>query len=590
MSNSFAREFLERCKDHFSIDTADMTTSEWIEKNTTLKKRPFSFQEYEFQRQIADDMHPDMSVIKISQIGLTEIQIRKMLAFLKRNPGTSGIFSLPNEAMFERVSKARVKPIVNADPVFTTPADAIGKSVRSTELMQFGSSFLYLVPAVESAATSIAADFVMNDEVDLSDQTMISLFNSRLQASKHKISQKFSTPSYPSFGIDLSWQVSDQHLYMISCEACNHWQYPEFNTDFIHIPGMPDVKSLTDITIAFKDQIDLGSAYVQCEKCQRPLDLKDPKHRQWVSKHPSRSKDSRGYRINPFSVPNMGLPYIFKSLWDYQSTQFLRGFYNTVLGLPYSDGTMQIPLSDIDHCLSDNPQMPDLEKVNNLWVGIDVGQVCHLVYGDGTSENNINIIGMEEMHVDKVVKHAEYLAENCNLRGGSVDRHPYEPTARDIFHASKGKIIPVEYRGQKDTNIVKNEFDEFSHAQVNHTWFLDNFAAKIRKHNITISGYGHYKQIYREHLRDMVREENKDKPGQTATWKKLHGNDHFFHASGFMTIAPKLAELVLLKSDADMRTLAISTIMTIGNGQRQSNLIGHTTNKRISGKILGTEH
>ena len=178
--NKFASNLVQKASERFSIDDNNMSMSEWICKNTTLKKRPFSFYEHEFQRQIVDDMHHDLSVIKISQVGLTEVQIRKALGFLKRNRGTSLIFSPPNEDMFERISKGRVKPIINEDKVFTTPEDLANKVVRSTEMMQFGSSFLYLVPAIEQAATSISADFVMNDEIDLSDQKMISLFQSRL--------------------------------------------------------------------------------------------------------------------------------------------------------------------------------------------------------------------------------------------------------------------------------------------------------------------------------------------------------------------------------------------------------------------------
>ena len=62
--------------------------STWLERNTRLKKEPFSFKGYEFQRRIADDMHPQMSVVKPSQVGLSELQLRKFLAMLKRTTMT----------------------------------------------------------------------------------------------------------------------------------------------------------------------------------------------------------------------------------------------------------------------------------------------------------------------------------------------------------------------------------------------------------------------------------------------------------------------------------------------------------------------
>lgn len=578
MSNLFAETLYSRAREQFSIDSKNMSMSQWIEANTTLKKQPFSFKGYEFQRKIVDDMHPDLSVIKISQIGLTEIQIRKALAFLVRNRGTSLIFSLPTEDMFQRVSKARVKPIVTSDKVFNTPEDMLNKSTRSTEMMQFSQSWLYLVPAIESAATSIPADFVMNDEVDLSDQQMISLFNSRMQASKYKISQKFSTPTYPSFGIDSNWNISDQHMYMLRCTCCGHWQHPEFNTKFVHIPGMPDVGNLTDITVAYKDELELENAYVKCEKCHSPLDLADPSLREWVAAYPNR-KNSRGYRIGCFSVSNLSLPYIFKSMWEYQKTEHIRGFYNTVLGTPYSDGNIQIPTDAIHACMTGDTVMPELDKINeDLWVGIDMGSVCHVTVGAGPSKDKLRIIAMYQKRSDEIVEHCKWLAEKTKLRGGCVDRHPYTPTANEILKVTSGKIMPTEYRGTKDVNIKYDDYELLSHVQVNHTWFLDTIASRIRKRSLSISGYGHQKSIVTEHFRDMVREEKMD--GKPAQWIKLHGNDHYLHSSAFMLASLEVGEIVYLKSDVDKRILSISDITTIKDNT--PNLIGFGKSTRMT--------
>src|SRR5262249_55433788 len=98
-----------------------MTISEWIAENTRHPKSPgkrFSFEGYEFQKAIADDMSESVSVIKPSQIGLTEVQIRKSLAFLARNRGTSLIFTLPTLDMMKRLSKTRVKTLVQSERVF----------------------------------------------------------------------------------------------------------------------------------------------------------------------------------------------------------------------------------------------------------------------------------------------------------------------------------------------------------------------------------------------------------------------------------------------------------------------------------------
>lgn len=561
-------------RDRFSIDSVNMPMSEWICKNTTLKGRPFTLHEYEFQKKIVDDMHPNMDVIKISQVGLTELQIRKALAFLVRNNGTSLIFTLPNDDMYKRVSNTRVKPIVNKDKVFNTPQDKEGKATRSMDLMQFGQSFLYLVACVESAATSIPADVVFNDEVDLSDQSILSLFNSRLQNSKYKISQRFSTPTFPSYGIDLNWQSSDQHMYLCKCESCGHWSHPEFNHNFIHLPGMPDVENLDKITENQQELLQFADAYVMCERCKAPLDLKNPDNREWVPAHPSRV-NSRGYRVGPFATGRLDINYIFNSLFKYQKTEFLRGFYNTVLGLPYSDGNIQIPENDILACMTGNTTMPTTSKSDDLWVGIDMGQTCHITLGRGSSKDNLEILSVYHVPVDEIVEHCKILVKDYSIRGGAVDRHPYEPTSREIFKATGGKIIPVEYRGQKDVNVVYNEYEEVAHVQVNHTWFLDNFATKIRKRAMRISGYGYQKSLLISHYRDMVREE---KAGEPAHWTKLNGNDHYLHSGAFMAVAPHIFDLIRLHSKEEIRTMALGQVVGVKAGL--PNLIG-ISNKRV---------
>lgn len=570
MSNTFASQLLEKIDERFSIDSLNMSYSDWICKNTTLRSRPFSLEDYEFQRQIVDDMHPNLSCIKISQVGLTEIQIRKALAFLVRNNGTSVIFSLPDEDMYKKISAGRIKPIVDKDKVFNTPFDKEMGVTRSMEMKQFGQSFLYIVAAIEKAATSISADMVLNDEVDLSDQSMIALFNSRLQGSKYKISQRFSTPSFPGFGVDADWQTSDQHHYKMRCQCCGKWCYPEFTDEFVHLHGRPDLP-LTEITEEMQDDLNFELSYIKCNHCGKQLDLGNPENRQWVSKYPNRTH-SRGYAINPFVTANLDLSYIYTSMWRFYKRENKRGFFNTVLGQPYTDGSIQIPEEAIRACMEGQPSTkPDLKGLTGIWVGIDVGQTCHFVIGDARQ----NIIAMYQMHVDKLVEHVEELCANNIVYGGAIDRHPYEPTADAVFKVSKGKIIPTEYRGQKETNAVIDAYGEVSHAQTNRTWMLDQFSGKVKRREITISGFGHYKEVFIAHLRNMVRNEE---PEKEAEWIKLNPDDHFFHAGAFMNVAPDLHNMVEIKQKTEVRTMALGQIFDI-TGKQASGLIG------MSGKV-----
>ena len=569
MSNRFADDLLGKYDERFSVDSLNMSYTDWVCKNTTIKKRPFTLKNYEFQRAILDDMHSNLSCIKISQVGLTEIQIRKALAFLVRNQGTSAIFSLPNEDMYKRISNGRVKPIVDNDKVFNTPYDKANRVTRSMDMKQFGQSFLYLVPAIESAATSISADMVLSDEKDLSDQQMIALFNSRLQGSSYRISQQFSTPTFPSYGIDLDWRGSDQNRYMIKCGCCGNWTYPEFNRKFVHLPGAPDDMELWDIPEEIKDDLIFNDAYIMCDRCHEPLDLNDPALREWVASYPSRTQ-SRGYAINPFITASLDLSYIYTSLWKFVKNENKRGFFNTVLGQPYSDGSIQIPEDKIRDAMTTSSGPPNLAGYEDLLIGIDVGAICHIVIGDIQG----NPISFYQIDSSKLVKHVEELCSKYNIRAGSIDRFPYTPTADEVFKVSGGKIIPTEYRGQKETNIVLDPYDDVSHAQVNRTMMLDKVSTRIKKASMRISGYGMYKEVIVTHLRNMVREET---PEKEATWVKLLPDDHFFHALGFMSISLDIFDMVKIKLKSEVRTMVLASV--VNPKSKTPNMIGVSTER-----------
>src|SRR3546814_7839137 len=89
---------------------------------------------YPFQRAIADDMHPSMYVKKMSQIGLTEISIRKFLVMLTRNIALKGIYTLPNEAMFKKIYSSDMKPILETDSILNTPGEKPVRNRKSTRL------------------------------------------------------------------------------------------------------------------------------------------------------------------------------------------------------------------------------------------------------------------------------------------------------------------------------------------------------------------------------------------------------------------------------------------------------------------------
>lgn len=554
MSNYFASELAENLVQRFVRDSSDMSMLEWICSNTTIRGRKFSVKGYEFQGAIINDMHPNLACRKCSQVGLTEAQIRKSLAWTYRNRGVSTIFTLPEEKLFKRVSQTRVKPIIDNDRVFQLNAEG---AVRSMGIMQFGNSFLYLTGCTEGDATSTSADALFNDEVDLSDQKMLALFNSRLQNSVYKIMQRFSTPTFPLFGIDQDYQASDMHQYLCKCPSCGHHNNPTFDRDYIDIPGLPDhIEKLTEIEQSDIDDMDLLNATVVCKKCRSPLPLGDPETRSWVAEFPTRH--ARGYQVSPFATDRLNVAYIVDQLVRYKNRQFIRGFYNTVLGEPYSDGQIQLSREALKAAMKGGAGVV-VGKDVPVSIGIDMGQTCHIVVG---AAEEFAIFEFLAVPVEKLDEAIDELEAKYNVVAGGVDRFPYTPNADALRKKTHGRILPFAYA---DTGpFLREEKDkiteEVDHLKVNRTQILDMVANKIRKGQASFHGYSHQEEVIIEHLRDMWRDEQPEKP---ARWVKLTGQDHYFHALAFYYAGVEAKQFLKAKEKSDERTeVGVSLVST----------------------------
>lgn len=550
-----------------------MTHGDWICQNTSLRGRPFTFDRYPFQKQIADDMHPSIDVMKISQVGLTEVQIRKALAILRRLDGFRLIFTLPNGDMQARISTGRVKPIIDDDEVFNSELD-VG-ATRTGKIKQFGRSFLYLTGSSEGDATSIDADAVFNDEVDLTDQNMLALFSSRLQNSDYRISQRFSTPTHEGYGISKGFEGSDQHYYLVKCDACNHYNDPVFDRRFCHLPGLPDeIEDLADIDHQALDQIELKDAYVRCENCHSPLDLGRTDNREWVAKFPSRTH-SRGYRIRPFSTSRLDINYIITQLLAYKNREFLRGWYNTVLGEPYTESNARLQEEQIKRCLGTPAEITPSDKRLPIFVGIDVGAVCHVVFGTPRNDK-IVIWGVAVVPSGDLLDFIEDLDERFQIVGGAMDRLPYTPTAEAVRDLTNRRILPVQYSGNREMapQYEATDPEAIDYIQADRTKMIDKAARHVRKQLVEINGYGPHERQIIDHLRDMVRIEEPEKP---AVWQKLSGHDHFFHALAYFIFSIKMSDFVSKLRHKETR----STVLAIGAAAQkstQSGLIGFSSN------------
>ena len=472
----------------------------------------------------------------------TEVQLRKALAFVARNPHRTLIYTMPDENMRKRVFQARVLPILTEDKVFHGLNAAGKKPIRSIETTEINNSFMMMFPANEKAATSQPADVVFNDEVDLSDPQILALFNSRVQGSDLRMIHNYSTPTYDGLGISALYETSDQHEYLFKCPHCGHWQLPTFNTKFIRIPNLPIEASddLTKFDPIWVDKYGINplDAYSVCSKCDRRVTYGDAENHRWVSRHPHRS-NSRGYRISPFSTRNLDAAYVFSQLLKYQLQDNMKGFHNTVLGITHESSDERLSETLLRTLFT---AMSDFYMDHNgvpHFIGIDMGKVCHITIGRAESIGKVKTVIMEAVKVEELEARFRYYCDALPIAGGFIDRLPLITESNKIRNISDFAVMPMQYGRNSGGMIVTPKNDEYGnldYVEAHRTLHLDKFANAIRSGYITFAGYGTQKETIISHLRAMVRvfEEDKDGVEKVPVWKKKDKNDHYFHSMAYM--------------------------------------------------------
>ena len=534
--------FRERMEHYVSELVNPMSYYDWINKNTTIGGIPFTCDRYPFQKQILNDMSLELHCIKPSQIGLTEVQLRKALAFTARNPYRNLIYTMPDENMRKRVYQNRVLPILTEDSIFHGLNAAGKKPIRSIEMTEVNSSFMMMFPANEKAATSQPADAVFNDEVDLSDPQILALFNSRVQGSDLRMIHNYSTPTYDGLGITALFETSDQHEYLFKCPHCNHWQLPDYTTKYIRIPKLPmeAQEDLTKFDPLWIDKYGINplDAYSVCVKCDRRVTYGDDQNHRWVARHPHRS-NSRGYRVSPFSTRNLDAAYVFGQYMKYHLLDNMKGFHNTVLGITHESSDERLSEALLKTLFTTHSDFVTEHNDVPHFIGIDMGKVCHISIGRATGIGRVKTVMHEVVKAELLEERVKQYRNMFPIKGGFIDRLPLITDSNKIRDLSNYEIMPMQYGRNSGGSVVipkNDEYGNLDYVEAHRTLHLDKLANAVRSGYITFAGFGTQKDTIINHLRAMVRvfEEDKDGVEKVPVWKKKDKNDHYFHSMGYM--------------------------------------------------------
>lgn len=444
------------------------------------------------------DMSPRQVVMKPSQIGWSVLGINKSI-WLAKYKRANVIYTLPSKSVVKDFVTPKVDPIIMQNPSYQ---DMVGKT-DSIALKEIDGRFVYFRGSwEESAAISISAEVLINDEVDRSNQKVLRTYRTRLDDAVRKRPDlgfvwQFSNPSIPGYGVDEMWQVSDKKHWFVKCEHCNYEWY-----------------------LKFPENINFETKQYICSKCHREISDETRRTGRWVVKH--QTSDISGYWLS-----QLIMPWIPASKIISDSEGDKQVFHNFTLGLPYISADTSVSRKVITDCLA-----PGSNPMTDVVMGVDNGVVKTVVIG-----NSYGIFRVYETeNWDDIEADIKRYNAYC-----VIDANPYPAMPIKLAQKYRGRVyIHYFVQEQKDLQIIKwGKADKQYVVQSDRTKIIDMLVGELTNReilfNMTLSQLEQYVfdwgQIYRaveENVRGI----------QKPVWRTIDGRrDHYCFATIYWRIA-----------------------------------------------------
>ena len=487
----------------------------WYNK-IKLQASEYKLEGHEWQIHPMESTHKNRVAKKAAQLGWTEMEVLKTIHGMTHGVYPTGcLYLFPTGDDVSDFSKARFGPLI-ADNPYT-----IGKYVRSTDstnIKRIGSGMLYLrgarlsnivegVKKDSSKLRSVPVDKIVTDERDLMDVKAIHMAQERFSHSEVQEEVSFSTPTIPDFGIDKAYNESNQLVWMIKCQKCNAY---------------------TCLEIEFPECIS-DSGLRLCKKCRQEI---FPMNGEWVANYPART-DCEGHWLSQLNSSYVDPGKILR-LFNDPPEGNIQEVYNSKLGMAYIAAENKLTKNDIYACCGQDA-MATLSP-GPCAMGVDVGKILHVVIGGRIAHQRWKILKMERVSSFNDVHD---LAKRFNVKCAVLDIEPETRAARDFQEAETYEVWLCDYTDNPGTSLRWKEDNKTIMAY--RTELLDTVHNLVSKEGrLVISRKSDEVEQYAIEMSNIAKvlEEDKDTGGRKYRYRKL-GDDHYFHTTGYFTLAAK---------------------------------------------------
>jgi len=577
------RAYLDRVKAQAS-EVFDLShVARWIERNTKHPQdpdKPWSYKDHEYQIEIISDQCDEMVVKKCSQVGASEIWVRIMLGMLVLAKRITIIYVMPTRSMADNFSKGRIDPVISDSQ---TLRELVNGDVNSAKMKQFGRNFVYIAGSYgQSAAISVPAQALFQDEVDFCNQASLTTFNSRLghSVAGEYYKRSFSTPTVHKFGISKLYDNSSKGHYAVKCRSCADWVAPHMLAD-VEVPGFNGTLALMEKEDLFDPAVKVEEAFLRCPQCRNPIphaDLCDSEKRQWIHEIPNHP--IHGYQVLPIDVPVINpVPRTIRQLVDYERK---KDWVNFKLGYEFEDAeTAFLPeMVDKFSTFRMMPTPPDDEipsYAQNTVFGLDVGKTSwftviapdglegKVIYAERIRQDGENYLGARVLHLIKVF--------GCVK--GVIDAGPDISVPKYvILNSPEGRVWACYYVRQKKGELSNVDLrEDESVVNASRVGTLNLLAKRVNGGKLAVGSGGEIGLI-KEHMSGIKRVDQRNDVGEQVSYWVSTGDDHYVHSLNYAQIAFDMLADGLGKSPAVACLPTISRVQ-MRNTSSDPHLLDH---------------
>lgn len=446
------------------------------------------------------DEHPHKATTKCSQVGWTTLELFDDIHLVgQRNLAV--IHTMHNSDFLQSFVRPRVNPLIQNNPVIAKMVTADSEGLKG-----FGRNFLYFKGAnAQSQAISTPADVLKIDEKDKSDPITVEMFQSRLDASEVRWVREFSNPTAIGYGIDASWQQSDQRHWFVKCGHCGHRSWIDW-----------------EASDARNHYVDTDKRIFACGACGREITTADRINGEWVVKWASRT-DIHGYWVSQMMAPWFSAGDLIKKF----NTSSIEFFHNFVLGKAYTQADLRFDRDAILRAVK-----PGKPLYRNVVMGSDIG-VPHW-YWLGTPA------GVFKMGKADSWEELERLFLEYNCTAWVMDYLPDFVKAKYYIKKYPGKAFACTFRqDRQQLGVIQwGEGDKRGIVYADRTKAIDQLVTEVTNNDLGFMMRPDQLEDLIKHAANMYRVIETDEKGRTIVeWRTVTKPDHLMLTGVYWRIA-----------------------------------------------------